>query len=261
MKKYINNIVKFFGIEIVKLRPQGKYQAQRERPITVKHFFDLYFSLINPTDFFFIQIGANDGKTKDLLGDYIRKYKLRGILVEPQSDVFTKLKETYAGNQEVELVNIAISDQSGKQTFYTVKKELVNEKNYFEVTAISSFNKKVFQETLRKRIPDVIQYTSEDLDDYTEEIEVSALSLRDFIQTHNVRRMDFLFLDCEGYDFAIIKMIDFKNMPPGVINFESKFLNDSERVECESLLESHGYELFRHGNDTCAFRVAIDTNS
>jgi len=38
--------------------------------------------------FYFVQIGANDGVIADSLNPLIRKYRLRGCLVEPMRDVF-----------------------------------------------------------------------------------------------------------------------------------------------------------------------------
>jgi FkbM family methyltransferase len=44
----------------------------------------------------FIQVGANDGKYVDPLRGYIFKYPWHGILIEPQPDIFAKLRENYA---------------------------------------------------------------------------------------------------------------------------------------------------------------------
>ena len=46
-------------------------------------------------DFFFVQIGANDGFKADPIYLYVRKYGWKGILVEPVSYIFEKLKENY----------------------------------------------------------------------------------------------------------------------------------------------------------------------
>ena len=47
--------------------------------------------LINKSaDFYFIQIGANDGRDRDPLNHVIRKYGLRGLLVEPLPSTFDR---------------------------------------------------------------------------------------------------------------------------------------------------------------------------
>lgn len=226
---------------------------QHTKPLTPKHFFDLFFSLVDPKKFFFIQIGANDGKSRDMMYDYIDKYDLAGILVEPQAEVFEKLKEAHKDHRRIRFANVAISERTEQLDFYTVKKELITPENYFEATAIASFDKDTFMKTLERRIPKVISKISDNLEDNYEIHAIEALSLSDFLNKESVENFDLLFLDCEGIDHKIIKMVDFKKYHPKLIIFESKFLNDAERAECENLLISNGYDLFRHGNDTCAF--------
>src|SRR5215207_8561123 len=46
-------------------------------------------------DFYFVQIGANDGVMNDSLNPQIRKYGFRGCLVEPMPDVFNILQHNY----------------------------------------------------------------------------------------------------------------------------------------------------------------------
>ncbi|AMK10069.1 hypothetical protein AWY79_02530 [Pseudodesulfovibrio indicus] len=55
-------------------------------------------------------------------------------------------------------------------------------------------------------------------------------------------RVDMFSIDVEGYDFNIIKMIDFERGKLG----EQKQL-------CERLLRAHGYQLHHHGLDTLAY--------
>src|ERR1035438_3422409 len=44
----------------------------------------------------FIEVGANDGEFDDPLREYIVKYPWKGVLIEPQPDVFERLKANYA---------------------------------------------------------------------------------------------------------------------------------------------------------------------
>src|SRR5687767_667926 len=45
--------------------------------------------------FFFVQIGANDGRRGDPVFQFIRQYRWRGLLLEPQPDVFRVLVRNY----------------------------------------------------------------------------------------------------------------------------------------------------------------------
>jgi hypothetical protein len=86
MKELIKKLLSPTGYTIAKLGVAR--DPQHELPLQPKHFFDLYFSLVNPRNFFFVHIGANDGLSRDLLHEYITAYNLKGILVEPQEEIF-----------------------------------------------------------------------------------------------------------------------------------------------------------------------------
>lgn len=251
MKKIVKKLFEITGYKIEKV--SSLPQPQKEKPVTEKHFFDLFFSLIDPADFFLVQIGANDGKSRDTLFEYISKYNLAGILVEPQPEVFKRLTQAHKENKRIRFLKAAIFNETGEKEFYSVKKSLINHENYFETTAIASFDRKTFLKTLQKRIGNIIEKKSDDLNEYFQTEMIPTLSFSDFLQQEKVNRIDLLYLDCEGVDYEIIKMINFNLYKPKIINFESKFLNDTDRFDCESLLESQGYKLFRYGNDTCAF--------
>jgi FkbM family methyltransferase len=252
-KEMVKRIIKTAGFEVIKA--QRKVLPQRMLPVTPEQFFDLYFSMVDKEKFFLVQIGANDGKSRDRMHDYVTRLDLSGILVEPQKQVFEKLKQSYAGRDKISFANVAIGNKEGELTFYTVKDSLINEENYFETTAIASLDKSTIENNIKKRIPKIIERISDDINDYISESKVACLTFDSFVKKFNVPVFDFLFLDCEGYDYEILKTIDFSKHTPKMINFESKFLSDVEREECEKMLSKNGYQYFRHGNDTCAFRI------
>jgi hypothetical protein len=64
--------------------------------------------------------------------------------------------------------------------------------------------------------------------------------------------VNLLQIDTEGYDFEIIKMVNFETLRPDVIHYEHRHLSDADRVACERLLASHGYRLHVAGVDTTA---------
>ena len=57
----------------------------------------------------FLQIGAFDGVGDDDLRELIWRHRLRGVLVEPQPAAFARLKETYAEQPDVTLLQAAIA--------------------------------------------------------------------------------------------------------------------------------------------------------
>ena len=247
-------MVSYSGYRITRLDVQ--VDPQNEKQISEEHFFDIFFENTAEKDFYFIQIGANDGKTKDFLHKYVDKYKLKGLFIEPQKDVFEKLLSSYRHNEQVSFANIAIGKEDGVKQLYTVKPALRTEDNFFAVTGIASFNKEVFETTVMKKVPHLIEYVSGDIEDYADIVDVKSLTFTNLIDLYKIRHIDYLQIDCEGYDFEIIKMINFDQIRPKVINFESKWMSHNDREVCENILSSHGYKFFRHGYDTCAYTLS-----
>ena len=58
---------------------------------------------------YLIQIGANDGKRFDEINFFIKKYKIKSLLVEPIESYFQKLKNNYKDLDFVKFENSAIS--------------------------------------------------------------------------------------------------------------------------------------------------------
>ena len=253
IKNFLKKVLSGIGYSIKKI-DTGPPNPQSVNQIKPRYFFDTFFSNVPKEDFLFVQIGANDGKSGDFLHRYIEKYSLTGILVEPQVEVFEKLKKLHDGNEKLRFANIAIARNGEDLPFYRVKEALHTKENYFEVTAISSFDKKTFTKTVMKRVPHKIKYVSDNIDDYADEINVRTLSFDAFVKEYEIDHIDYLQIDCEGYDYEIIQMIDFNDFRPRVIRFESKWFSDKDRDDCEKLLIAQGYTIFRFDNDTCAFK-------
>src|SRR4051812_34422848 len=69
-------------------------------------------------DFTFIQIGANDGVSNDPIRRYVVEYGFKGVLIEPQPDVFTRLKANYSGMPGITFENAAIAACDGEIEMY-----------------------------------------------------------------------------------------------------------------------------------------------
>ena len=60
--------------------------------------------------------------------------------------------------------------------------------------------------------------------------------------------MDLLQIDTEGYDYEILRTIDFSRLRPRFINYERELLQD-DGPACRSMLSAAGYVLFDWGED------------
>ena len=99
--------------------------------------------------------------------------------------------------------------------------------------------------TLRKQMKNPEQHI--------QEIQVNTITFSEL--TKNVKKIDFLQIDCEGYDWEILKMVDFDKFSPSIINFENNHLSTQDRQASEELLTSKGYKFFKYNIDTCAYKV------
>jgi hypothetical protein len=84
----IQRCINVFGYRIEKLEDTVK------APIDVLDLLFTKGSAERP-DFFFVQIGANNGLTDDSLRQFVTKYHWHGVLAEPPPQVFQQLLKNY----------------------------------------------------------------------------------------------------------------------------------------------------------------------
>lgn len=190
IKRIIQRILNHFGYEII---PRRSSQID---------FLALLSLLLykNPKDFFFVQIGANDGKKNDPLYDLVLKYKLSGLLVEPLKNVFENLLKNYSGNSNLIFENAAISDKEGVQLMYEIKKEfqdIYEDETKEKATMMASFNRDHVRKYLRRGMKEFFQ--DKQIDDYIDEVEVKTISFETLMQKHRIKNIDLLQIDTEGF--------------------------------------------------------------
>ncbi|MEX1002139.1 MAG: FkbM family methyltransferase [Crocinitomicaceae bacterium] len=202
----------------------------------------------------FLQIGGNDGYAKDPIFKFVKKYPWRGIIVEPQQEVFHKrLKKTYRFEKKVILENLAIADQTGRKKLWKIAVS-----NSRWATGLATFNRDtLIYQIERNYVSDRLKREGkpipETIEDYLTYEEVNCTTIHDLLLKHRFEKPDLLQIDTEGYDFEIIKTIDFQRLKPKLISFESEHLSESDRKACEALLTAQGYSLQHIDRDTVAY--------
>ncbi|HMO34111.1 MAG TPA: FkbM family methyltransferase [Lacibacter sp.] len=202
----------------------------------------LFYERLHP-DFFYIQIGANDGVSFDPIFRLISEEKVRGLALEPLPDIFEKLKVNYAGQPQVTLVNKALHNEEKAMTLYRVNQALKKYPDWTKGTA--SFNKAHHEKS------------GIDPADIVEE-KVSCISWGELLKSYSVQHVDLLQIDTEGYDYHIIRMIDFEQLAPSIISFEHG-LRDGVMTwqqfhEIEELLVRNNYNLIVLKHDAIAYK-------
>lgn len=208
--------------------------------------------------YFFVQIGANDGVSNDPLHRFVRRHRPRGILVEPQHDVFRSLVDNYRGQEGLRFANLAIARQDGMMPIYRIVPDFYET---FRSLYRSSANPSGVSSLDRRHVEDFLLnnarsfFSDRSVGDYVRADEIETCTFRTFIDRYGIDRIDLLQVDTEGFDFEVVRMLfDSTVLRPRVLNFEHKNLSWEDRESCEMLLLERGYSLFHHRGNTCAFR-------
>lgn len=193
-------------------------------------------------DVYFIQVGANDSIFADPIRTFIIRDGWSGILVEPLKHIFDRLVENYKGQESLIFENVAISDKDEIRKLWYLEKTDDSMPEWYE--GLGSFLPEVVLKS-SKKIPNIEKYMTKE--------QVKCVTLEALIKKNNVRKIDVFVVDTEGYDFHIIKQIDFEKFKPSIILYENKHLKDEEKRLCKKHLRKNGYKLIRKGGNTIAF--------
>jgi FkbM family methyltransferase len=218
---------------------------RRAGPKLLRTFADVY------PQAFFIEIGANDGEQADPLRPFVLSRQWRGIMVEPLPHVFERLRRNYGWLERVVLENAAIADEDGTLPIYHVGPPGNGDP---EVTpdwydAIGSLSR----ETVLRHAVHI-----PDLEHRIASTEVAVLTFGSLCRKHAVRDIDLILIDTEGYDYEIIKRIDFATHHPRLLIYEHYLLAPEERSECRAHVERLGYAAMEEGFDTWCLDVRPD---
>lgn len=226
IKTKIRNIIRRLGYDISKIGDVDLLES-----LIYKNFHK---------NFFFIQIGANDGKRFDPIFNIVNTLKLNGLVVEPIKEYFEELQRNYDGT-EVVPVNKAIYFKNQKLTMYRV-----NSKNTLPewTKGIASINPEHFRKSRTHK-----SYIIEEV--------VDGITFEKLLQEYNVTKLDFLQIDTEGYDIEIIKMIPFNKIKPTLIHFEHGIKEDviskDDFLQGNKILIENGYKLIMKEYDCLAY--------
>jgi FkbM family methyltransferase len=191
--------------------------------------------------FYFLQIGAHDGVSHDFMSEFLKERNSMGVLVEPINEYFLALQENFKMLPNFKLVNRALHSHNKEAKIYKVKGEEINNLPNW-AAASASFSK----ENLLK------------FDISENQIEYENVICSTFMEIYNefyeFKKIDVLQIDVEGYDFEVLKMIDFDIIKPKIIRYEHMNLTESDYLKSINILKGYGYILFQEGIDTIGIK-------
>lgn len=83
------------------------------------------------------------------------------------------------------------------------------------------------------------------------------MTINDLTLKHSIARIHILLIDTEGYDYEILKSIEFPSVLPLVIQYEHANLNEKDQLQAIKLLYDNNYKLISYHLDTIAIHKDI----
>ena len=206
-------------------------------------------------DFTFVQIGAHEGKAGDPLRVCIRELGLRGVLVEPQPEPFDALRANYADQPQLAFERAVIAPADGVARFYRVDPDFWQRHGLHpgSDSEISSLKPEQIRFHVALFGGDKLAGREEE---YLVWDDLPALTLPTLLARHEMPAPDLIQIDAEGFDYEIVRMIDWSH-PPALVHYETVHLNEADRIAAWTLLRSKGYRLYATDSyNTLAIRAA-----
>ena len=216
-----------------------------------------------------VQIGAFVGPTDNdplcaFLRDAFGTRPLAGdgasslaVLVEPVAEYFERLREAYAGLDGVRFENVAIAESAGTRDFFRLAADPEAHGHPSWLAQLGSLRADRMTHLWNGYERGHLAAESDTLTrfyrDHQVTERVACITFDMLLSRHGLGEIDLLQIDTEGYDYAILRTVDFTRQRPSFINYERVLLQDDEGP-CRRLLEDAGYTLTDWGQDTLCTR-------
>jgi len=240
MKTIIRKIMNFFYVDIYRTPPTLSRNPQKRLELSIELIAE-YLSTRKKT-VVFIQVGANDGVLAETFLPVAAKLSWKGILLEPQKDIYEQLKENTKDYDNFMYFNVALDWKCGRRTLFKVRK---GNNSYPEwVYGIASFDRNHLLK-FSKLLPGLKENIIEE--------SVECLDFVTLLDKASIGSYDVLHIDAEGYDYEILKMASISKYHPNIVKFEHINLNNKEWDESVALLMQEGYRIGHGREDTIAY--------
>ena len=169
-----------------------------------------------------VMVGAHDGVHGEQYGlmnylEDLNDFEL--YLIEPVEKFFNQLAEVYEKfGSNVHYLNYAITEKTGED--------------------------KMIDQGVMSKIGEG-------------DLKVKTKTWSDFTLENNIKQIDILILDCEGYEYEILKQIDFVKNPIKAIRYEYLWLNKLKRWKLDWFLKKNKYKISLCVNDPKYNKIAL----
>lgn len=215
--------------------------------ITTEDLADLTLHHMGRTGFqpFVVVIGAMDGVSFDDFHGYLTMYQWSGLFVEPIPEQFRRLQGNHvrlgsAGGNRYE--NCAIAEHDGTIQMLTINQDAVDAGTVHPCFGGMST---IYPPRNGLASPEDAGTVAA----HGELVEVACLTLPTLFRRHAVDRVDVLCLDAEGWDYRILRQLDFAAYRPKLIRCEYINLTPEEQAAIVHALADHAYVIHIAGQN------------
>lgn len=183
------------------------------------------------TSGYFVDVGAHDGKTINNTLFFEETLNWTGINIEPIKDVYDNIVKNRPSCANL---NVAIDTiDYGKQKFFL-------NKGYTEMISglVNYYDPRHYDRLNRENA-----YFKSN----TQIIDVETRTLASIFKQYDVNHINYLSIDVEGAEQAVINSIDFENVFIDVIGFENNYNDNS--ISIIDYLHSKDYEIIHSALD------------
>jgi FkbM family methyltransferase len=195
--------------------------------IITKNIFSLLEKYL-PSDSIIIEAGAFDGRDTKKLSALLPNATIHAF--EPVPEIFAELTTKTSGLSNIYCYQIALSDKTGTTTFYVAE----NPKKPGKICQAGTLM--VPKERLKKS-PIL----------YPRTINISTITVDDWAQQNNIKRVDFMWLDLQGHELAVLKaapqFIQRVRFIFLEVNFIEAYHDQPTCQEIDEWLKNNGFEV------------------
>lgn len=191
----------------------------------------------------FIQVGAHDGRSGDLIHDFVTLNAWRGVFVEPVPYLYERLVRNYAAYADrFTFENIAIDTSDGIKKFYAVR-----EADHSNIpgwhTQLGSFDKN-----------NILKHAGSipGLQELIYGIDVRTMTMKTLLKKNNILNPQIIAIDTEGYDGVVVRSLLNEGIRPQILIFEHKHLSWWNYRACTRKLKQLGYDVYKDGGNSIA---------
>jgi len=173
--------------------------------------------LEDPSNFFLVEIGANDGFCADRMWRFVNENNPNALMVEPIPDYFFALTENYKNLNNVRFENIALNDIETTLTMTYIPRDVIlSGMVRFRLENSPHLWSQHWAQGLGSFYPDRNNLGDPNLKKFQEKIDVQTRTWSYIIDKYEIKNYKNVVIqtDCEGHDLILLKNFPFEKVKP-----------------------------------------------